>query len=564
MRIRARILHTTLALTGLLVLALFLGAGAVLAADMASHGGNVTHPALAGFAGDDKAAATAEGEGEGEGEGEAEGEGEGEPPPPAIDTVTLLSPRGNVVALRAATPVSVFFAAKVTLTEDAPAGTVPAVSFVLDGKEHPAVFAGGIWQTTAELPMGTSHKVSARAEVEIPLDSKVADEDDSDVLLEIQESEPLSFAVRFADDLDANGYPDNPFKALAGVGDEWHGLCETDTCSRLVMVAALKSSASPTTVYMPNPANLAQLWTVTVPAGLLLSGERGMLMLAKACDEYSLYAPEEAPSPDTRPGVLVPGAGFYEVHLIVSTDGGKTFFELGSDRLGPLPLAMRWDGIRPTVGNTTALHGREAFVEGDATAGVTVVPGEDGWTRDGIRLLQGPETDGIMYANVSRAGALAPFQTPQPPRLEVVPGGAAGRFGFGIVTVATALTQDFTLTNTGSEPLSGVVTLDDPSGVFAIKQPPEYTLPAGRSTTISLQFIPVVVGDYIATLTFTGGDTGPQTITITGTGTAKAPKMFTAFGCAGGVDGGNGTLSDLLALAAALGLLAFGARRARA
>ena len=478
----------------------------------------------------------------------------------------MLSPRGNVVAPRSTHTVTVFFAAKVTLTEDAPVGTVPAVSFVLDGKEHPAVLRNDVWQTVAELPMGTSHKVAAKAQVGSAPEGETATEGETGGTLEVEQSQPLSFGVRFADDLDASGYPDDPFKALPGAGDEWHGLYETDSCTRLVFVASLRSSLWPLTVYMANPANLSQLWTVTIPAGLIQSNERAMLMLAKACDENTLYAPETAPSAGDRPGIIVPGAGFWETHLIVSTDAGKTFAEMGTERLGIQPLAMRWDGIRPSAGNTTTLYGRDAAVEGDGTTGLRVVAGDAPWTRNDLLLLEPPEAGGTMAANIARAGALAVFQTPQPPRLVVTPGSAAGRFGFGIVPATQAVTQVFTLSNTGSQPLTGTMTLDDPSGVFTIKQPPDYTLAAGRSTTVSLQFIPPIPGDYIATVTFTGGDTGPQTITITGTGGVKPPKAVTVFGCRG-VDAAGmpgGVAADLLTAAAAMALLVLAARRARA
>ena len=159
--------------------------------------------------------------------------------------------------------------------------------------------------------------------------------------------------------------------------------------------------------------------------------------------------------------------------------------------------------------------------------------------------------------------ALALFQTPQPPRLVIMPGGAAGLFGFGIVTETQAATQDFTLSNTGSQPLSGAVRLDDPSGVFLLRQPSDYTLDPGRSATVSLEFIPPIPGDYIATLTFTGGDTGPQTVTIPGSGGAKAPKAVVVLGCHGAGNVSGGGTANLLAALVALALLALGARRMR-
>jgi len=571
MRIRDRIAQLGIILAGVAALTLLAAGGIALLAE--------STPAFAGTAapdqwsqahGAEKATATAEGEGEGEGEtegeGEAEGEGEGEvePPPPVLDTVTLLSPRGNVIAPRTMKSVSVFFAAAVTLTEDAPAGTVPEVSFVLDGKEHPAVLQDGLWQTVADLPMGTSHKVAAKAQVETVTGEKAVAEGEPETTLELEQSQPLTFAVRFANDANANGYPDNPFNALPTAGDEWHGFYQTDSCARLVQVYALKASSMPTVLYMPNPANLSQLWTVTVPPGLILDNERAMLILATACDEGSLYAPEEGPSADDRPGTIVPGAGFWESHLIVSSDSGKTFVEAGPERLGAQPLIMKWNGLRPSVGNTTQLFGRDAAAESNATTGLSVIAGEDPWTRTDLLVINAPEDGGVLEAEVARGGAMALFQTPQPARLVITPGGEAGRFGFGIVYQNQAVTQQFKLTNTGSQPLSGTVTLDDPSGVFLLVEPLNYTLAPGRSTTINLQFIPPVTGNYIAVLTFTGGATSPQAMTITGSGTAAPPKAVTAFGCHGGGTPADEGIPDLLAAILAMAVLALGARRARA
>ena len=48
--------------------------------------------------------------------------------------------------------------------------------------------------------------------------------------------------------------------------------------------------------------------------------------------------------------------------------------------------------IRPTAGHTTALYGRDAFVDG--APGLGVVAGELPWTSGGILLLEAPETAG--------------------------------------------------------------------------------------------------------------------------------------------------------------------------
>ena len=63
---------------------------------------------------------------------------------------------------------------------------------------------------------------------------------------------------------------------------------------------------------------------------------------------------------------------------------------------------------------------------------------------------------------------------------------------------------------------------------------------------------------------FTGGDTGPQIVTVTGSGTAKPAKTVAVFGCQGPGSVSGGGTADLLAAAVALALLALGTRRARA
>jgi hypothetical protein len=172
-----------------------------------------------------------------------------------------------------------------------------------------------------------------------------------------------------------------------------------------------------------------------------------------------------------------------------------------------------------------------------------------------------PDTTGRLTAKIARQGALAPFQTPRPARLTIDPGGTAERFAFGIIPVGKAVTQIFTLTNTGSEPLSGAAWLMDSSGGFFLKQLANYTINPGKTAEINIQFIPTLIQDYTAILTFTGGDTSPQTVTLFGTGTnpAKSPV-----GCGKGTDLPV-TWTDY-ALASMLAGLLFAAsvRRARA
>jgi hypothetical protein len=84
---------------------------------------------------------------------------------------------------------------------------------------------------------------------------------------------------------------------------------------------------------------------------------------------------------------------------------------------------------------------------------------------------------------------------------------------FGSAAVGTAVTRTFTVQNRGSQLLAGIVSVAAP---FKIISGGAYSLGAGQSQVVTVQFNPTSVGTNSQTVTFTGG--GGATTQVTGVG----------------------------------------------
>ena len=133
------------------------------------------------------------------------------------------------------------------------------------------------------------------------------------------------------------------------------------------------------------------------------------------------------------------------------------------------------------------------------------------------------------------------------PAITVSPGSQS----FGSVLVGTSATQNFTVKNTGAGTLAGSASVAAP---FSVISGASYSLAAGQSQTVTVQFSPTVAGTSTQTVTFTGG--AGATATVTGsTYTAPVanadsysvapgtPLVVAAPGVLANDTGGSGTLT---------------------
>jgi 6-phosphogluconolactonase (cycloisomerase 2 family) len=122
------------------------------------------------------------------------------------------------------------------------------------------------------------------------------------------------------------------------------------------------------------------------------------------------------------------------------------------------------------------------------------------------------------------------------PRMSVTAAGAAvgdgGSFDMGRSGIATGISVDFTLSNTGHSDLvlaSGAASITvggaDASMFTVSRLPAAYTISPGGSQTFTLTFIPVTYGLKSASLSIAAGS-APFTFTLTGTGAQDTPTFF--------------------------------------
>jgi len=150
-----------------------------------------------------------------------------------------------------------------------------------------------------------------------------------------------------------------------------------------------------------------------------------------------------------------------------------------------------------------------------------------------VRLSDGADDFVIADAiRVERVGDVA-----QDPEIQVSIDGTniadgSGSVNFGATTVGTALTETFTVTNTGSGTLSlgGAISL--PSGFTLVSGLGDTTLAAGQATTFAVRLDASTAGTFSGQISFTNNDAdeGPFNFAISGTVTAApaptAPQII--------------------------------------
>lgn len=480
-------------------------------------------------AGPPSAAVKADTEGEGEGEGEV---------PVTIAEIALLSPSGDISTAPGIAQVPVLFCAEVTLAEDAPEETEPSVVFEWNGQELPATLRDGLYWAESVAPAGFQGTITVAATVT---------GEETEYL-----SDPYAFAVRTVADDDGNGYPDDSFAALAKSGDSWYGLHTSGDCVRVVGMLELDPAVPECRVLLANPYDGANTATVSVPGALMGAADRGILTAVLACNEDGMFAPDAAgPDVSLRPGDPLEGGGFLFAGVVVSSDDGATFGDPDPYLAARNAITFSVAGLRTKPGHIAAWHAFPALLDSDPATGFFLAPADGVWDR--APVLTVGDDGGVFSGRMQQAQLVAPFQTGLPARLEI-PEAAGGSVLFGRVRLGETGTLVLTLRNPGSAPVEGTMALSDPAGVFAVRGPLAYSVPAGAETTVEVQFVPPAEEDYQGTLTFTGGANTPLTVTLLGTGTAEV-KTVSFFGCGparGAAAPGWGELMVLAAVAVLL------------
>lgn len=373
-------------------------------------------------------------------------------------------------------------------------------------------------------------------------------------------SDALTFIVIGAVDANNDGVPDNPFDAMPNDGDTWEAVVPSANCQKAVKAVTVIGSAvpgAPVVVTLANPDDPTQSVTVTVPRELVADGEHGVIIVAISCDAASLLFPEDSAllDDDLPSDLLVAGAAFVEISVIVSSDGGATFDEVDDAVVAANPVGVCLTGLAFTPGLVSTFFSHPTFVGSDDTFGV-ILTGQAGvW--DGNAVQNADASGGVLCAEATALSAFAPFEEIDlPPTLQVTPNPAFTRI-VGLVEVGKSVTVAFTVKNVGSGTVTGTATLtSNTGGAYQFAGSPNYTLASGATQTITVRFTPVDArdGGFPATIAFSSSGGGAASVNLLGTGTT-AVKAFNIFGCGpaeGRPAGGLGDLAVVLLAAGAL------------
>lgn len=443
------------------------------------------------------------------------------------DAVRWVQPAGRVFIPEGTSAVLLPVAVEITLPDDlAPLSTV---SFVLDGTLFAATQLFGLFTTAVWLAPGI-HEIQVQIEVPLP----PGDEPDSTAPAGAEQtdwtwtSEPLTFQMLSAADADENGLPDAGPGILTAPGDLWLAADTPDGRPRWTALTALRDDDADTGILLPLPGAVSGLAWLQVPAALTAADEVRMAGLALARDETALavaYPEIEA----ERPGAPVPPGVYARLSLFAQQ--GSVWREIGASLPGSAPLRLSLAGLRPSSGYAVfpALRPLTYYLESETGQLIPALT-EERWQREPAIMAETPINQvAPTTLMVNSTGLAGVFQQGIPANLSVEPGGASGYLHLGILPAGKTWTQEFTLSNSGSSPITGQCQLTG-HPAFRLIEPAAYTVLPGQTTTVMMTFLPNAEGTYAADLTFSGGAQGPLTIQIEAYAAdipAKARRLFT-------------------------------------
>ncbi|MDQ1257345.1 MAG: hypothetical protein QG656_1949 [Candidatus Hydrogenedentes bacterium] len=187
---------------------------------------------------------------------------------------------------------------------------------------------------------------------------------------------------------DATDFPqaqENPFDSLTADGDMWVRTVSVPGGSRIVGYLRYDANSANATAVLSieNPADPAQVVTITVPKALLQAGETGIAILEFADSLDLLYGTNGAQAllPEPAGMALIPGGVYAEVSFVVTTDGA-VYAEVDPARVAANPIRLKMTGLAVDTTLAPALHGHETAVTADPATGIAVAGAAGAWSVD--------------------------------------------------------------------------------------------------------------------------------------------------------------------------------------
>ncbi len=316
------------------------------------------------------------------------------------------------------------------------------------------------------------------------------------------------------------------------------------------------SQSQPKSFFLSNPASSNDTLTVFVPCPV--PGTTDFTIAQQACGAHSLapgayleipvtYKPSaEGPIdiplqidhnainpvyPQPYP-VELRGSGRITVYAPIATI--TTSFDLGAVKVG------RDTTRRLTLTNNgnIPLRVKDILLEGAQFADFQVAP------TDSFAVAPGQSVQFTLTFHPSDAGIRATelhFTTNDPSKLQVtvILSGTglapkialdAQQITFGQVTLGSFSTQSCTATNEGNEPLtlSAISVQGAQAGDYSLSPAPPFLIQPGQSKSVMFTFTPGAVGARIATAAFLSNGGPPDTLGLSGEGTARPVARISA------------------------------------
>lgn len=217
--------------------------------------------------------------------------------------------------------------------------------------------------------------------------------------------------ITSSQDADQNGYPDAPFLQLTKDGDIWLDRRDVAETGQTRFVGIMRwdgdsNNTGPITLVLADAAQPQRQVIVTAPRILMGVGEIGLLAVTAAPDLTTLAGAVQAPVYESEPmNQLALGAYYVNVCVLMSQDGGASFYPLQGARLANNPIAVTMTGLTLDPALDYSLYGHPAAYEADVS-GLYLRVDAGAWTGLAGTIVG---TD-VLEADVSAAGTLAFYE----------------------------------------------------------------------------------------------------------------------------------------------------------